>query len=77
MITIFYIRGIKMNALLVSLYGLIFLLIIIYLLSLFIKIIENDIYNEMKSLGKITSKKLDNYSEEFPNKKYIKLTNEI
>ena len=66
-----------MNALLISLCGLIFLLIIIYLLSLFIKRIENDIYNEMKSLGKITSKKLDNYSEKFPNKKYIKLTNEF
>ena len=66
-----------MNALLISLCGLIFLLIIIYLLSFFIKRIENNIYNEMKSLGKITLKKLDNYSEEFPNKKYIKLTNEI
>ena len=66
-----------MNALLVSLYGLIFLLIIIYLLSFFIRRIENNIYNKMKSLGKITLKKLDNYSEEFPNKKHIKLTNEF
>jgi len=42
----------------------------------FTRRIENNIYNEMKSLGTLTSKKLDNYSEEFPNKKYIKLTNE-
>lgn len=62
-----------MNALLITFYGLIIILILSYVLSFYLKRIEKD----YKKLGKLTAGKLENYSENDNIRNYLKLTNEF
>ena len=62
-----------MNALLITFYGLIIILILSYVLSFYLKKIEK----KYKKLGKLTAGKLENHSENDDIRNYLKLTNEF
>jgi len=68
-----------MNALLITFYGLIVILIVSYVLSLHLKRLERQL---KRRLGKLTAGKLDTYVERNDSfnidiRKYLKLTNEF